>query len=289
MDDQLLRQLYDRLQYLRNLQARKEEVKSSIQNQEKLTDELAAAIDAAATLAEVEDLYRPYKPKRRTRATIAREKDLEPLARLLFDKGPAVVPQEAAKVFVDPEKGVETVEDALQGASDIIAEEISDDADIRKDLRQLYLRPVSYTHLDVYKRQVFHMDVAPVVDVSHKEGGDNPQLPDPLQLVPAQQLGVNHHRAGRALALPCRPLQGVQILLGCPVPVAVGQQLHVPLSGHPHPLIDLLVGEGRIAPVVRLPGVGFPHPGGTSLGGAVQKDFEAAQLEICLLYTSRCV
>ena len=140
MDDQLLRQLYDRLQYLRNLQARKEEVKSSIQNQEKLTDELAAAIDAAATLAEVEDLYRPYKPKRRTRATIAREKGLEPLARLLFDKGPAVVPQEAAKDFVDPEKGVETVEDALQGASDIIAEEISDDADIRKDLRQFYLR-----------------------------------------------------------------------------------------------------------------------------------------------------
>ena len=140
MDDQLLRQLYDRLQYLRNLQARKEEVKSSIQNQEKLTDELAAAIDAAATLAEVEDLYRPYKPKRRTRATIAREKGLEPLARLLFDKGPAMVPQEAAKDFVDPEKGVETVEDALQGASDIIAEEISDDADIRKDLRQLYLR-----------------------------------------------------------------------------------------------------------------------------------------------------
>ena len=140
LDDQLLRQLYDRLQYLRNLQARKEEVKSSIQNQEKLTDELAAAIDAAATLAEVEDLYRPYKPKRRTRATIAREKGLEPLARLLFDKGPAVVPQEAAKDFVDPEKGVETVEDALQGASDIIAEEISDDADIRKDLRQLHLR-----------------------------------------------------------------------------------------------------------------------------------------------------
>ena len=140
MDDQLLRQLCDRLQYLRNLQARKEEVKASIQNQEKLTDELSAAIDAAATLAEVEDLYRPYKPKRRTRATIAREKGLEPLARLLFDKGPTVVPQEAAADFVDPEKGVETVEEALQGASDIIAEEISDDADIRKDLRQLYLR-----------------------------------------------------------------------------------------------------------------------------------------------------
>ena len=92
MDDQLLRQLADRLQYLRNLDARKSEVKSSIENQGKLTDELSAAIDAAATLAEVEDLYRPYKQKRRTRATIAREKGLEPLARLLFDRGPAVVP-----------------------------------------------------------------------------------------------------------------------------------------------------------------------------------------------------
>ncbi|MGO5022582.1 Tex family protein [Lawsonibacter sp. LCP25S3_G6] len=140
MDDQLLRQLADRLQYLRNLEARKSEVKSSIENQGKLTDELSAAIDSAATLAEVEDLYRPYKQKRRTRATIAREKGLEPLARLLFDRGPSVVPDQAALPFVDPEKGVETVEDALQGASDIIAEEISDNADIRKELRELFLR-----------------------------------------------------------------------------------------------------------------------------------------------------
>ena len=140
MDDQLLRQLHDRLQYLRNLEERKNEVKSSIENQGKLTDELSAAIDAAATLAEVEDLYRPYKQKRRTRATIAREKGLEPLARLLFDHGPAVDPMKAALPYVDPEKGVETAEDALQGASDIIAEEISDNADIRKELRELYLR-----------------------------------------------------------------------------------------------------------------------------------------------------
>ena len=140
MDDQLLRQLAERLQYLRNLTARKEEVKSSIQSQDKLTEELSAAIDAAATLAAVEDLYRPYKPKRRTRATIAREKGLEPLADLLFARGPAVVPEEAAAPFADPDKGVETVEDALQGASDIIAERLSDDADIRKELRALYLR-----------------------------------------------------------------------------------------------------------------------------------------------------
>ena len=140
MDDQLLRQLADRLQYLRNLEARKSEVKSSIENQGKLTEELSAAIEKAATLAEVEDLYRPYKQKRRTRATIAREKGLEPLARLLFDRGPAVDPAQAALPFVDPEKGVETAEDALQGASDIIAEEISDNADIRKELRELFLR-----------------------------------------------------------------------------------------------------------------------------------------------------
>ena len=140
MDDQLLRQLADRLQYLRNLEARKNEVKSSIENQGKLTEELSATIEKAATLAEVEDLYRPYKQKRRTRATIAREKGLEPLARLLFDRGPAVDPAQAALPFVDPEKGVETAEDALQGASDIIAEEISDNADIRKELRELFLR-----------------------------------------------------------------------------------------------------------------------------------------------------
>ena len=141
MDDQLLRQLADRLQYLRSLEQRKNEVKNSIENQGKLTEELTAAIDSAATLAEVEDLYRPYKQKRRTRATIAREKGLTPLAELLFAHGgPAVIPEEAAAGFLDSEKGVETIEDALQGASDIIAEEISDDADIRKELRALYLR-----------------------------------------------------------------------------------------------------------------------------------------------------
>ena len=139
MDDQLLRTLADRLQYLRNLEQRKNEVKNSIENQGKLTEELTAAIDAAATLAEVEDLYRPYKQKRRTRATIAKEKGLEPLADLLSAIGAQVNAQEAAADFIDPEKGVETVEDALQGANDIVAERISDDADIRKELRELYL------------------------------------------------------------------------------------------------------------------------------------------------------
>ena len=141
MDDTALRTLADRLQYLRNLDKRKEEVCRSIAEQGKLTEELSAAIGAAVTLAEVEDLYRPYKQKRRTRATVAREKGLEPLAALLFAQakdGPA--PEEAAKDFLDPEKGVETVADALQGANDIIAEDISDDAAIRKALRELMLK-----------------------------------------------------------------------------------------------------------------------------------------------------
>ena len=139
MDDQAIRNLADRLAYLRNLEARRQEVKTSIENQGKLTEELSHAIDEAKTLAEVEDIYRPYKQKRRTRATIAREKGLAPLAELLYAQEPdCPVPEEAAKDYVNEEKGVSSVEEALAGASDIIAETISDDADVRKDLRALY-------------------------------------------------------------------------------------------------------------------------------------------------------
>ena len=141
MDDTALRTLETRLQYLRNLAQRREEVKSSIEAQEKLTDELAKAIDEAKTLAEVEDLYRPYKPKRRTRATIAKEKGLEPLADAIFAQTLKMdAPEMLAQAYIDPEKGVETPADALQGANDIIAEIISDDADIRKALRGLLMR-----------------------------------------------------------------------------------------------------------------------------------------------------
>ena len=144
MDDTALRTLSDRLQYLRNLQQRREEVKSSIENQGKLTEELSAAIDNAATLAEVEDLYRPYKQKRRTRATVAREKGLQPLAEAIFAQEPSMeAPEALAEAYVDPEKGVETVEEALQGASDIIAETISDAAALRKSLRELLWRQAS--------------------------------------------------------------------------------------------------------------------------------------------------
>ena len=138
MDDTALRTLEERLAYLRNLTERKESVKASIAEQEKLTDELAAAIDAAQTLAEVEDLYRPYKPKRRTRATVAKEKGLEPLAALLFaQERDCPRPEEAAADYLSAEKGVETVADALQGANDIVAEWISDAAAIRRSLREL--------------------------------------------------------------------------------------------------------------------------------------------------------
>ena len=141
MDDTTLRTLEERLQYLRNLEERRTAVKKSIVDQGKLTEELAAAIDSAKTLAEVEDLYRPYKQKRRTRATVAREKGLEPLAALLFaQERDCPRPEDAARDYLDPEKGVDTVTDALQGASDIIAEQISDDADIRKALRGLLSR-----------------------------------------------------------------------------------------------------------------------------------------------------
>ena len=135
MDDTTLRELETRLGYLRNLQERKEEVTKSIDAQEKLTQELAEAIANAKTLSEVEDLYRPYKQKRRTRATVAKEKGLEPLALAIFEQD-GQDPAELAQAYIDPEKGVETLEDALQGASDIIAEMISDDPEIRKALRQ---------------------------------------------------------------------------------------------------------------------------------------------------------
>ena len=141
MDDTALRKLEDRLRYLRNLAKRREEVLAAIDGQGKLTDELTAAIENAATLAEVEDLYRPYKQKRRTRATVAREKGLAPLAELLLAQAADCPdPAEAAAGYIDPEKGVETAADALQGANDIIAEIVSDDAAIRKTLRGLLMR-----------------------------------------------------------------------------------------------------------------------------------------------------
>ena len=139
MDDTVLRNLEIRLHYLRNLQARRDEVKKSIENQGKLTEELSEAIDAASTMTEVEDLYRPYKQKRRTRGSVAREKGLKPLAAAILAQDGSN-PQQLAAAYLSEEKGVATIEDALSGASDIIAEDLSDDAAIRKTLRELMVR-----------------------------------------------------------------------------------------------------------------------------------------------------
>ena len=140
LDDQVIRELSERLDYLRNLQKRKEEVGEAIAAQEAMTGELQAALDAAATLAEVEDIYRPYRPKRMTRATKAKERGLEPLAQRIYaQEKDSPYPIDMAAEFVNPEKEVETPEDALSGALDIIAEEISDDAGIRRRLRVIAL------------------------------------------------------------------------------------------------------------------------------------------------------
>ena len=138
MDDQLIREISDRMTYLRNLDKRRGEISGSIEEQGKMTAELGQAIADAQTLAELEDIYRPYRQKRRTRATVAKEKGLEPLAGVLFAQNVMEgTPEELAAPFVDPEKGVEDTAAALAGASDIIAENISDDADIRRLLKEL--------------------------------------------------------------------------------------------------------------------------------------------------------
>ena len=141
LDDQVLREIFERLQYLRGLDKRRSEIESALQEQGNLTDELSAKLAAASALAELEDLYRPFRPKRRTRATIAKEKGLEPLAlQLLMQNEKKKTPEQIAEAFIQPDKGVETVEDALQGARDILAEQFSDDADARKKLRELAFR-----------------------------------------------------------------------------------------------------------------------------------------------------
>lgn len=140
LDDQLLREIFDRLTYLRNLEKRKQEISDAITAQDKMTDEIAAAISKAATLVEVEDIYRPFKPKRKTRASVARERGLETLSALVSMQDPKTDPQAEAAKFIDEEKGVPDADAALQGAMDIIAEDVSDDAELRKKLRALFIK-----------------------------------------------------------------------------------------------------------------------------------------------------
>ncbi len=140
LDDEVLRNLYERLNYLRNLEEKKEQVLSSIEEQGKLTEELRTQIQAAETLVVVEDLYRPYRPKRRTRATIAKEKGLEPLANIILLQMTEKSLEEEAEAFLNPEKEVNTIKEAIAGAMDIIAESISDEADYRKYIRDITIR-----------------------------------------------------------------------------------------------------------------------------------------------------
>ena len=158
LDDQTLREISERLEYLRNLDKRREEVRALIEAQEKLTDEISAALDKAVTVTEIDDIYRPFRPKRKTRASVAREKGLEPLATAIYaqlpDSPPAI---ELAADYIDEEKGVATAEEALQGAMDIIAEDISDNADIRRRLRNLFtvIGDVNVKAADAEKESVY--------------------------------------------------------------------------------------------------------------------------------------
>lgn len=140
LSDEILRELGERLSYLRNLETRKEEVKKSIEEQGKLTDEIVIALENAKILAEVEDIYRPYKQKKRTRATVAKEKGLEELANIIFKQDEINEVEEIAKNFINEEKEVNTIEDAISGAKDIIAENISDNANYRKEIKRVYYR-----------------------------------------------------------------------------------------------------------------------------------------------------
>ena len=140
LNDEVLRNLYDRLNYLRGLEEKKNQVLASIQEQGKLTEELRAQILAAETMVVVDDLYRPFRPKRRTRATIAKEKGLEPLANLIFLQRTEKPIEEEANAFLNPEKEVYTVQDAIEGAKDIIAECISDEAGYRIYIRGLTIK-----------------------------------------------------------------------------------------------------------------------------------------------------
>ncbi len=140
LSDEDLRSLFDRLNYLRNLETRKEEVRNSIEEQGKLTDEIIKALENAKILAEVEDIYRPYKQKKRTRATIAKEKGLEPLSKILINQDKNISIEEVAEKYIDPEKGVETIQDAIAGAKDIIAENISDNPNYRKEIKRFCYR-----------------------------------------------------------------------------------------------------------------------------------------------------
>ncbi|MCL1859784.1 MAG: RNA-binding transcriptional accessory protein [Oscillospiraceae bacterium] len=159
LDDQVLRELYDRMTYLRNLENRKNEVRNSIEEQGKLTDEIIAAIEAAQTLVEVDDIYRPFRPKRKTRASVAKEKGLEPLSEILFaqDMFDGDI-YEIAAYYINEEKGVNSADEAINGAMDIVAENVSDNAEFRKQIRALTFEYAMITSKKIEKPELNNSD-----------------------------------------------------------------------------------------------------------------------------------
>lgn len=157
MDDQLIREFADKLEYLRGLDKRRDEIKSLIEAQEKLTEEIVKAIDNAQTMSELEDIYRPFRPKRKTRASVAKEKGLEPLADAILSQNRYFNPQQEAEKYIDEEKGVNSVEEAIQGAKDILAEQVSDNAEVRRRVRNFAqsLGVITSTAADADKESVY--------------------------------------------------------------------------------------------------------------------------------------
>ena len=180
LDDQVIRQFADRLGYLRNFEDRKKSIIKNIDEQGKLTDEIVKKLDEAKTLTELEDIYRPFKPKRQTRATVAIAKGLEPLADIIEKQEETKPLAEIAKDFIDEEKGVNSVEEAIQGAKDILAERVSDDSDLRKDLRE-FLQKTGFI-CSALKKEKAKKTKKEVIDNTNKyedkEGNDKPREAD---------------------------------------------------------------------------------------------------------------
>ena len=177
LDEVVITAIRDRLSQLQELDKRRESILKSLQERELLTDELKEAILAAQTMTTLEDIYLPYRPKRRTRATIAREKGLEPLAGILFEQGERIDPLTEATAFVDPETGVESVEDALAGARDIIAEWVNEDQEARVKMRALYA-----------DKGVFRTKVTPGKETEGAKYRDYFDLEEPVATAPSHRV-----------------------------------------------------------------------------------------------------
>ncbi len=205
LDDQVIRTFADRLNYLRNFEDRKQTIIKSISEQDKLTDEIVAKLDNAKTLTELEDIYRPFKPKRKTRATEAISKGLEPLADIFMkQEATSKTVEEITSDFVNEEKGVKTVEEAIQGAKDIIAERISDDSDTRKDIRE-FLQKTAFILSSMKKEKKAKKDEVKVINnadkYAEKEGNDKASSADTYKMYDGFKQEVAKIPSHRVLAI----------------------------------------------------------------------------------------